>query len=527
MTEAEVIEKQKLHIESLEQIIRRLSSELNWANEKYKAQELRHYGRKSEKYSKEDDIQGRLFDEAEANESEKPEPVVEKVAVPAHERSKRGRKPKPTDLPVREVLHELDATERACPCCGKERPCIGEERTEEFDLVPAHVEKIVHVMKSYGPCDCESFAKAAEASAEAQVIRAPGPAKLVKGSDFTNQTIAFFLTAKYVDALPFYRLSRMLERSGLIVSRAGLSNLAMAAGREIGDLVEAMNRDIVTSPVMLMDETTVQVLREGEGPPGKSYMWCAQGYWQGRPIKRFAYHPSRSGSFADALLGDFRGFLQTDGYSGYNHLDGKPGIVHVGCLAHVRRKFVEAWEVAGKQGAAKEAVDLIAKIYRNESELRAALSKGTMDERSFTTTRAESMKPLFARLRAWVMARGLDTAPQSKLGKAVSYAQAVFDRCVRFVEHPWLTPDTNAVENAIRPFVVGRKNWLFSGSPRGAHASAGLYSLIETAKANDHEPYVYLCYLFDELPKCATAEEREALLPYKLSPSAYAGAREN
>lgn len=116
----------------------------------------------------------------------------------------------------------------------------------------------------------------------------------------------------------------------------------------------------------------------------------------------------------------------------------------------------------------------------------------------------------------------LDTvAPQSKLGMAIAYAQKVFDRAVRFVDHPLLTPDTNAVENAIRPFVVGRKNWLFSGSPGGAHASAGLYSLIETAKANGHEPYAYLCHLFENLPLCQTVAQREALLPYLLDPSSY------
>lgn len=510
-------------VESLKKMVASLMSELNWAHEKYAALELRYFGRKTEKYSREDDIQGRLFDEAEANESEELQPAIEKGAEPSSGQNKRGRRSKPANLPIREVIHELEAEERSCPCCGKERPVIGEERSEEYDLVPAHVEKVVHIMKSYGPCDCESFAQ----GVEKQVVRAPGPAKIVKGSDFTNQSIAFFLTAKYADAVPFYRLSRMLERSGLFVSRAGLSNLAMAVGRSLGDLIDAMKRDIATSPVMLMDETTVKVLKAGEGPPGNSYMWVAQGYLEGRPIKRFVYHPSRSGSFADTLLKGFSGFLQTDGYPGYDHLDGTPGIVHVGCFAHLRRKFVEAWEIAGKQGIAKEAIDLIARIYKCEADLRGMLTSGAMDEKSFLTTRAELMKPLFATLRTWLISNALMVAPASKLGKAISYAHSMFDRCVKFIGHPWLTPDTNDVENAIRPFVVGRKNWLFTGSPKGAHASAGLYSVIETARANGHEPYAYLCYLFEELPKCKSAEERESLLPYRLMPSAYAQTRRN
>jgi transposase len=505
-------------VAALTAIIAQLESKLSWAEEKVRALELRYFGRKSEKYSPEEDKQNRLFDEAEAHGDENAPPVTEKVEIHAHERKKRGRKPKPDNLPVREEIHELSDAERTCPCCGEARPEIGEERSAEYDLVPAHVVKIVHVRKKYGPCTCDAF----HATQRDVVIAAPGPAKLVRGSDFTNRTIAFFLTAKYADAIPFYRMERMLGRAGLLVSRAGLCNLAVSAGRAIGDLIGFMNRDIARSPVMLMDETTVQVLSGGEGPPGKkSYMWVAVGYRDGKPIHRFAYHGNRSGSFADELLTGFSGYLQTDGYSGYEHLEGRRDIVRVGCFAHIRRKFVEAWEAVGKTGISKEAIDLIAKIYATESELRKRLESKTLGVEQFTTMRALRMAPLFAEFRSWLMAKAPAVAPQSKLGMAISYAQKVFDRAVRIVDHLFLTPDTNAVENAIRPFVVGRKNWLFSGSVAGAHASAGLYSLIETAKANGHEPYAYLCHLFEVLPTCKTEAEREALLPYLLDPANY------
>lgn len=505
-------------IDALKAIIAQLESKLSWAEEKVRALELRYFGRKSEKYSPEEDKQNRLFDEAEAYGDENAPPVTEKIEVPAHERKKRGRKPKADNLPVREELHELSGADRACPCCGEARPEIGEERTVEYDLVPAHVVKIVHIRKKYGPCSCGAF----HASDASEVLAAPAPAKIVQGSDFTNRTIAFFLTAKYADAIPFYRMERMLGRSGLVVSRAGLCKLAVSSGRAIGDLIGLMNRDIARSPVMLMDETTVQVLKDGTGPPGrKSYMWVAVGYRDGKPIHRFAYHGSRSGSFADELLKGFSGYLQTDGYSGYDHLEGRRDIVHVGCFAHVRRKFVEAWETAGKTGVSKEAIDLIAKIYAVEAELRKRLEGKVLDAEQFKTMRVLRMAPLFAEFRAWLMATAPAVAPQSKLGMAISYTQKVFDRAVRFVDHPLMTPDTNSVENAIRPFVVGRKNWLFSGSVGGAHASAGLYSVIETAKANGHEPYAYLCHLFNVLPTCTTEADREALLPYRLDPSSY------
>lgn len=498
--------------------LRQITAKLSWAEEKIRALELRYFGRKSEKYSPEEDKQNRLFDEAETHADEAVSSVVETISVPSHQRKKRGRKPKVDNLPVREELHELGTADRACPCCGKDRPEIGEERSSEYDLVPAHVVKIVHVRKKYGPCRCDAFRSAGTP----EVIAAPAPAKIVPGSDFTNRTIAFFLTAKYKDAIPFYRMEKMLLRSGLIVSRAGLCKLAVSAGRAIGDLLEMMNRDILQSPVMLMDETTVQVLREGSGPPGKkSYMWAAVGFQDGKPIHRFAYHANRSGTFADELVKGFTGYLQTDGYSGYDHLEGRKGLVHVGCFAHIRRKFVEAWETAGRTGTAKEAVDLIAKIYAAEEAHRGKLESGKINAGQFKTLRAVAMAPLFESLRSWLMNNAYAVAPQSKLGVAISYAQKVFDRATRFVDHPLLTPDTNRVENAIRPFVVGRKNWLFSGSPGGAHASAGLYSLIETAKSNGHEPYAYLYHLFDTLPKCSMEAEREALLPYRLNPSSY------
>ena len=514
------IEALKALIIDRDQKIATLNSELQWAHEKYRALEMRYFGRKSERYTAEDDKQNRLFDEAEAFQDPAAPPVVEKVAVPAHERVRRGRKTKDDNLPVHEIIHELSREERACPACNDERPAIGEERSSEYRLIPAHIEKTVHVRKVYGPCRCDGFA----ASGAPSVVSAPGPAKLIPGSDFSNGSIAFFITGKYADAVPFYRMAKMLERSGLSVSRQTLSNLAIGAARAIGDLTEAMNGDVLASPVILMDETTVQVLKHGEGPPGKSYMWAMRGFSGDKPIVRFAWNASRSGSFADTLLKGYRGFLQTDGYAGYDHLDGRDGIVHVGCFAHIRRKFVEAWETAGKTGRAKEAIDTIAKLYAVESTLRERLNAGKLAAAEFVGTREYRALPIIAEFRSWLDARLLDTAPQSALGKAASYAAKVLPRAERYLKHELMTPDTNAIENAIRPFVIGRKNWLFSGSQLGAHSSAALYSLIETAKANGHEPYAYLSHLFEYLPLCGSLSEKRALLPYRLDPKSYAAA---
>jgi len=495
-----------------------LTDRLAAAEEKIRAWEIRYYGKKSEKLKEEDERQGRLFDEAEFYAEEPAPPAEEKVLVPAHTRKKGGRRPKNTKLPVVEVVHELASEDKTCPCCGESRPEIGQERSSEYDVVPSYVRLLTHVRKKYGPCACQGF----DESGEKSVIIAPGPVKIVKGSDFSNRTIALFVVGKFTDALPYYRLSRILTRFGLEVGRATLCKLAVSVGHAIGPLIDRMIRDMMASPVVLMDETPLTVLEQvtGKDPPRKKcYMWVQRGYWQGKPIHRFAYHESRSGSFADSLLEGFSGYLQTDGYAGYTHFEAKAGIRAVGCFAHMRRKFVEAWEVAQRTGVAKEAIDIIARLYAEEASLRRKLERGAIDEDAFVATRAARVSLILSELRAWLFETAKKVAPSSQLGRAVDYAIKVFDRAARFVEHPLLRPDTNLVENAIRPFVVGRKNWLFSGSERGAHASAGLYSLIETAKVNGHEPLRYLSYVFDRLPLCKSDSDIEALLPYRIDPS--------
>jgi transposase len=515
------IENLKAIVQALQNTIQNKDREIQTWSENYYLLRQKLFGKSSEKQHLEKDPQYLLFDEAEAHADENAQAVTT-TTVAQHERKKRGRKAKDIPLPVIEKVHELEGEERSCPCCGKERPVIGEQRSSEYDLVPAHFVKIVHVRRKYGPCKCEGF----EESEAAPILIAPAPAKIIPGSDFSNRTTAFFMTAKYADAIPFYRMEKMLARYGLILSRATLSNQAIAVGRAIEGLIDVMNRDLMSSPVLLMDETTVQVLEEsGKENTSQSCMWVQRGFFDGRPIHRFSYHPSRSGSFAENLLTGFKGFyLQTDGYKGYDrfhdvkHPAYRTSLVHVGCFAHIRRKFVDAWEVAGKTGIAQEAIRYIANLYEVERELRKQLEQKSIDESTFISRRKRKAEPHLSDFRMWLTRNSLTVAPQSKLGMAISYALVELPLASRYIDHPLLTPDTNAVENAIRPFVIGRKNWLFSGSPRGAHASAGIYSLIETAKANGHDPYFYLCFIFDRLPLCKTEKDLEKLLPYRVTP---------
>ncbi|KHK00066.1 Accessory secretory protein Asp1 [Desulfovibrio sp. TomC] len=236
-----------------------------------------------------------------------------------------------------------------------------------------------------------------------------------------------------------------------------------------------------------------------------------------KPVVLFRYHPTRAGSVAAEILGDFKGYLQTDGYSGYEALGEREGLRHLGCLAHVRRKFVEIEKSAGKTakgGTAHAVLDLIGKLYGVERQAE----KQKLDPEQIKSLRAEKSRPILDKLKALLDARSATTPPKSLLGKAIGYALKQWDHLGVYLEDGRLRPDNNLAENATRPFAVGRKNWLFSGHPRGAGASAAIYSLIETAKTNGLEPYRYLRQLFEHLPAATTDAQRKALLPQHIDP---------
>jgi transposase len=263
------LDEQDKLLDERKKIISSIQNELIWEREKYLALSARYFGSSSEK-----NIaipgQGILeFNEAEACAVSEPVPVTV-IEIAAHERKKRGRKQRSAEIETIEIVHDLSEAEKQCPCCGAQRPAMGEERSVEYDLIPAHVVRKVHLRKKYGSCRCDAFL---ESNAPAVVI-APAVAKIVPKSEFTNRTIAFFLVGKYEDAIPFYRMVKVLARSGLDVSRATLCNLAIGAGKAIGDLIEAMWQDVRGSPVILMDETTVQVLHEpGRRSESPSYIY--------------------------------------------------------------------------------------------------------------------------------------------------------------------------------------------------------------------------------------------------------------
>jgi transposase len=465
------------------------------------------FGRRSERFTAEELRQSGLFDEAELAEGQPSEqPSESSVEVAAHRRAKPGRKPLPASLPREEVLHDIPEEQKICSC-GQKLVRIGEETSEQLEIIPQQIKVIRHVRPKYACSACEGV------DSEQAVKIAAVPAQIIPKSIVTPGLLAYILVSKFCDAIPFYRQEKLFRRIGIELSRVDFSHWAIQAARQCDPLIGGFLDEIRAGPVVQMDESRLQVMKElGRADTTQSFMWVIRGGPPQNPVVVYRYHPTRSAKIPLSYLSDYEGYLQTDGYEGYRDVGSLAGITHVGCWSHVRRKFDEASKATKKPGSAEEALGRIAKLYRIERELRGQ----DLGPQKFARQRKEQVVPILQDFKQWLDTKSMQVPPSTLLGKALSYALGEWDKLVRYLDSPHLSPDTNPVENAIRPFVVGRKNWLFSGSPRGAHASATLYSLIETAKANGLEPYRYLRYLFTKLSLVQDRDGYRALTPHLL-----------
>ena len=485
--------REKIHY--LEEQIRLLKNEL--------------FGRKSEKLTKEDLLQLRLFNEAEDALDAEAETAPDETPVRPHTRRKRGRRPLPEDLPRIDVVHDLAEDEKQCGC-GARLSKIGEEVSEKLDIVPAKIQVIRNIRCKYACKTCEGV------ESEGPVVRtAPAPPQLIPKSIATEGLLAYIVTAKFEDALPLYRQNKIFNRLGIDLSRSTMAGWMVRLGECCEPLMDLLKTEIRSGPLIAIDETTLQVLKEpGRDNTEISYMWVFRGGLPDYPVLIYFYHPSRSGQVPMDMLSGYDGFIQTDGYSGYDALGRRPGIRHAGCFAHARRMFINVINARKKKkksrdGNAEKALEFIQKLYAVEKKAR----KDELGPEQIYRLRQEEAKPILEEFKAWLDSRSGTTPPKGLLGKAISYALNQWDRLVRYIENGHVPIDNNRVENAIRPFVVGRKNWLFSGAPSGAKASATLYSLIETAKACGLEPYFYLRYIFEMLPRVDNEEGYRKLLP--------------
>ena len=457
--------------------------------------------------------QGRLFDEAETLAADTTE-TDDVAAIPATEESPadtnnkktdkaaRGkRSPLPAELKRIDIVHDVPEQERTCPC-GTPMIVIGEEISEQLDIIPMQVQVLRHIRKRYG---CPG-------SLHAPVTATLPPQPLPK-SNASADLLAMLLAVKFIDGMPLARFEIVLARHGIRIPRQTLARWVIGSGKLLQPLLNLIRDSLLEGPFIHMDETVLQVLKEPDKPPtSNSYMWVQTGGLPDKPAVLFDYDPSRSGNVPVSLLQDYRGYLMTDGYEGYAKVARTDGIEHLICWAHVRRRFVEAARVQpkGKRGRADEAVRLIGRLYKIERDCKDATDAQRL------LMRQQQSIPVLNALQEWMTKTLPGVAPSSALGKALGYMKKYWSRLPRYTERGELPIDNNPCENAIRPFVVGRKGWLFSDTQAGAHASATIYSLVQTAKANGVEPYSWLRRVLRDLPAAQTPEQIEALLPWNL-----------
>ncbi len=459
------------------------------------------YGRQSEKYDYSQ--QYSLFDEAtvEPNEEEKIIEAESDITVAAHTRKTRGRKPLPKDLPRVRVEHDLPEAERTCQC-GCQLTKIGEDCSEQLDIIPAKVQVIVHARLKYACKSCEETIK-----------RSPMPPQPIAKSIASPGLLAHVLVSKFKDHLPLYRQEQIFQRMGVDIPRNTLSYWVIRCGDLLSPLIIEMQKIICDYDIAFADETTIQVLKEKDRlPSSKSYMWVFSG---GPPEKRsfvYEYHPSRAHDIPRDFFKDFSGYLHTDGYQAYQTLFKTQPIQGVACWMHARRKFMDIVKTikGNKTGLCHWAVSLIAKLYRVETETKNMMP----DERK--AYRDEHASPLLKKMKAWLDKKIHTTAPDSPIGKAIAYCLKYWDGLTCYLNDGRLEIDNGASERAIKPFAIGRKNWMFSDTPNGAAAGAVIYSLIETCKAHDIEPYQYFRYILKKIPSCSTEEESRQLLPFNI-----------
>jgi transposase len=493
------------YVSTLEKVVENQQIRINQLTELLIKSQKALYGQSSEKRRYvfgEDNGQISLFNEAEVTANNKAEEPAVQTIVAAHVRKpKRTKEELAQTVPVVEVVCDLDEDKRSCGICQADLRYLGKEHVrDELEIIPAKVRVLRYVRFNYVCTVCE------KETGDASIVKAPVPAPVMKRSLASPSTVAYVMYQKYANGMPLYRQEKDWANQGVILSRATLANWIIRPSHEwLEPVYNAIKECLVTEPLIHADETVLQVLKEpGRKATTESRMWV---YTSGRsptPAILFEYQPTRSGQHARRFLEGFSGYLQTDGFSGYNAV---PNVIHCGCWAHLQRKFEEAIPDGADAKTSKAAIgyDYCNRLFAMDKKW-----EGLSDERRHEE-RLVNMKPLLDEFWQWVSA--LNPLPKSNLGKAVTYAMNQKDSLNNILLDGRIELSNNRAENAIRPYVTGRKNWLFADTTRGAKASAIVYSIIETAKANQLNPYMYLVYLLSKLPGLKELT-KESLTPY-------------
>ena len=507
--ESIILNKQKIKLEQESTILNKQKIKLEQENSELRAkiQQLLHerYGKKSEKLPEEELP---VIDEANVTPEEAAaiQEVEQQISVASYTRGKPKRKPIPKEFVRETIVHDLPLNQQICSC-GCNLHCIGEDLHEQLDYIPAKIKVLVHIRKKYGCRNCEIG-----------ITMAPMPKDFIPKGLAAPGLLSHVILSKYEDHIPLYRQEKMWQRLGIELARSTLCNWALLTAQNLQVLSGLQQKELLQLNYIRADETPVQVMEENELRKSKrAYMWLFASGRKEKAIFVYKFAMTRSGSVAEKFLSKFKGFLQTDGYSGYNNVAAKEPITRIGCMAHARRKFVAIVKATTKTGAAHYAVAVIAKLYRIEQEIK----EKNLDFDNIKSYRQQHAKPLLLEFRDWLIKKKTQAPPQSPLGKAVFYFLEHWEELVIYLEQGFLDIDNNFTEQRIKPFAVGRKNWLFMGNERGGEAAAILFGLIESAKANGLNTYAYFRCIMTQLPLIDPHNEEAylSLLPHRIEQS--------
>jgi len=424
---------------------------------------------------------------------------IEQLNPPAsapEDKQRPKRQPLPANLPRREIRHEPESTTCQCGCQLKR---IGEDVAEKLDYVPGVFTVERHIRGKWSCAKCET------------IVQAPVDAHVIDKGIPTTGLLAQVLVGKYADHLPLYRQEAIFGRAGLAIPRSTLAQWVGACGVQLQPLVDALKTDILTHRVLHADETPVQMLKPGEGKTHRAYLWAyAPGAFEEMKAVVYDFCDSRAGEHARKFLGDWKGSLTCDDFSGYKALIAS-GVTEVGCLAHARRKFFDL-HAASKSQIAQFALEQFARVYDIERVVKE------LDTEQRKAIRQQHSKPVLDALHQWMTLQRQKMPDSSATAKALDYSLRRWVALTRFVDDGRLPVDNNWIENQIRPIAIGRSNWLFAGSLRAGQRAAAVMSLIQSARMNGRDPYAYLKDVLTRLPT-HKASRVEELLPHRWQPT--------
>ena len=505
-------EQQQTRTATLEHSVTELKAENQWLLEQLGLARRRQFGPSSEKSSEEIVEQMSLFfNEAEATaaaEQAAQKKAVSETKVRAHTRKNSGsvRSIVPKDIPVEVVHHDVSPEEKVCPQCGEEMVKIGQDVRETLVFKPAEAYIRQDVYPTYGCRKCE------KENISTPIVKTPRDPAVIPGSFASAEAVAFIAAQKFVMYAPLYRQEMDWKRRGIQITRQTMSNWLIRCSEDwFAPIYDVLHRVLLEYDLLHSDETSLQVLKEpGKKAQSKSSMWLYRTSGDAKkPIVLYEYQPDKGGDNPRKFLEGFRGYLQTDGAQYYNAV---ANVVHVACWAHARRKFEEAYKAnpgtEEKPSPAAKGLALVSCLFKDEQLMEELTPEERKDKR------LEWEKPHLDALLAW--ANTVSAAPKSRLGRALTYLRNNWQPLNTYLEDGRIELSNNRAERSIKPFVMGRKNWLFSNTPAGARSSAVIYSLIETAKENRLDPYRYMCWVLQSAPSLSRVDENwaEKLLPW-------------